>query len=337
MFYDKYRSPFVAFNGNPNFTFISEGDGVFPALSAEDWKRALDTRPDPSVTVINIAFKDPWCRHYADFMRTIICLYAVKRLFYPNARVNRIYAGKIAYDWSRADSPQGQLLHLFFPGAEIDNTDVKKEDKIHHWIFFNLSSLVKYLDIAGEHAITFINQYSDDFVSAVWKYCGATPVDAPFWLEDGYPSRRLRILYAKRWGGRRRLLKDLEDYLLEILSRYGDITITNFGKNSFKEQVCIAAQHDLIIGVHGNDLANAIWLPPHGALIELALEDCKLFHFQVFMEQIKRRYFGVYDDKLVTNGCRFGRNQSQYLGRDISKLNFDYVEMALQQVFGFAA
>lgn len=82
-------------------------------------------------------------------------------------------------------------------------------------------------------------------------------------------TQNLRITYCKRNVGRT-MQPDLEQELLTSIAHTTrqPINVVDFSEYSFKEQLQIIANTDLLIGVHGNGLTHLIFLPDHAAVIE---------------------------------------------------------------------
>ena len=55
-----------------------------------------------------------------------------------------------------------------------------------------------------------------------------------------------------------------------LQKRYNiSINRLSFDYMPLKEQIVTVANTDILIGVHGNGLTNLLWLPDHGATIEM--------------------------------------------------------------------
>jgi capsular polysaccharide biosynthesis protein len=47
------------------------------------------------------------------------------------------------------------------------------------------------------------------------------------------------------------------------------VTVVEFSRYSYKEQLQLVAQHDVLIGMHGAGMTHLLWLPPWAGVVEL--------------------------------------------------------------------
>jgi hypothetical protein len=59
---------------------------------------------------------------------------------------------------------------------------------------------------------------------------------------------------------------------VEALTAIGDVDVrlVDFARHSLAEQIRIARDTDLLIGIHGAGLTHLLWTPPHAGLLEIA-------------------------------------------------------------------
>jgi hypothetical protein len=112
------------------------------------------------------------------------------------------------------------------------------------------------------------------------------------------PSTRLRITYSKR-NPPRTLAPPLEEELLAQLSSlpYVELTAADFASLSFKQQVNLIGNTDLLLGVHGNGLSHILFLPPEAAVIELFPKDSLLLDYRLFADARGLDYYGIIENR----------------------------------------
>lgn len=105
-------------------------------------------------------------------------------------------------------------------------------------------------------------------------------------------SKRLRVTYCKRSQGRI-MNPILERLFLEMLieEKHCHVKIVDFAPLSFREQLDIIANTDLLIGVHGNGLTHLLFLPNKATVIEY-YEGGESAFFRLFAQLRGLRYYG---------------------------------------------
>jgi hypothetical protein len=106
-------------------------------------------------------------------------------------------------------------------------------------------------------------------------------------------SKNLVVTYVLR-NEPRRLDPAQENELLEKIRQIPsiDLQIVDFAKLSFPEQVQIAANTDILLGVHGNGMSHTLFLPQGAALIEIFPENTFRVEYWIFAKIRKLDYFG---------------------------------------------
>jgi capsular polysaccharide biosynthesis protein len=99
---------------------------------------------------------------------------------------------------------------------------------------------------------------------------GATPAKAATLRRLFKPppptGERKRLYITRPSSTRRRVANDAA--VARLLAGYG-FQVCDPGRLSFAQQIEVFAQAEIVVGPHGAGLANAIFMPPGGALIEL--------------------------------------------------------------------
>ena len=74
----------------------------------------------------------------------------------------------------------------------------------------------------------------------------------------------------------------------------------------WEQQVRFSAAHDVLLGVHGNGLTNALWMRPGSLVLEFFPPGARHYDYQVFAELCGLDYFGFEGDRVFPAFCRFG-------------------------------
>ncbi len=107
----------------------------------------------------------------------------------------------------------------------------------------------------------------------------------------------LRILYVPR-PPPRCLVPAAEAALLALLGRHGEVTTADQAAMPWAQQVRLAACHDVMVGVHGNGLTNALWMHPGSLVLELFPDGVQHYDYQLFAELCGHGYFGFERDRV---------------------------------------
>jgi hypothetical protein len=70
--------------------------------------------------------------------------------------------------------------------------------------------------------------------------------------------------------------------------------------------VRLVAAHEVLVGVHGNGLTNAVWMRPGSLVLELFPDQVQHYDFQLLAELCGLRYFGFERDRVFPAFGRFG-------------------------------
>jgi len=89
-----------------------------------------------------------------------------------------------------------------------------------------------------------------------------------FWPEE--IKRAPRVVIAKRKPTDSRLLANAEDLAAVLHKSFRmDAAVVCFGDLTFPEQVKVAAQADVLVGITGSDLINLMFMPRYGSVVEI--------------------------------------------------------------------
>jgi hypothetical protein len=144
-----------------------------------------------------------------------------------------------------------------------------------------------------------------------------------------------RFLYV--WRPPPRCLEPAaEQGLLALLQRRGPTNVVDFAAIPWEQQVRLVAAHDVLVGVHGNGLTNALWMRPGSLLLEIFPPNAHHYDYQFFAELCGLQYFGFEGDNVfpafVRAGPPYGHGRASNAPVPIAPLaNIEYLLDARQQ------
>lgn len=124
-------------------------------------------------------------------------------------------------------------------------------------------------------------------------------------------SKNLRITYSKRSTGRKMEAK-LEAQLLSAITAQTKqpVKVVDFAKISYRDQLQIIANTDVLIGVHGNGLTHLVFLPDQASIIEFFDGEESAF-YRTFAQMRGINYYGNTHQRWITNEYKELHNSYQ--------------------------
>ncbi|WWC87940.1 uncharacterized protein L201_002840 [Kwoniella dendrophila CBS 6074] len=119
----------------------------------------------------------------------------------------------------------------------------------------------------------------------------------------GKPLKSIpKIVYLDRQESTRKLSVEDNQGLLDVfenLTKHGKAIYENphLPELSFKQQVEVVKDADIIIGIHGNGLTHQLWMPEGGIVIELFVPKAFLRDYQVLSQALGHRHITIWDDR----------------------------------------
>lgn len=99
-----------------------------------------------------------------------------------------------------------------------------------------------------------------NFPTKLWSDC---------FNNDSKIEKKIKILYAVRYNTTRCLDNESHNNLCTIIKKYDNsVTICDMGTLSFEQQIDTFRNHNVVIGVHGNNLSGVMWLRPESFVFE---------------------------------------------------------------------
>ncbi|RYE20270.1 MAG: glycosyltransferase family 61 protein [Sphingobacteriaceae bacterium] len=104
-------------------------------------------------------------------------------------------------------------------------------------------------------------------------------------------TKPFKFIYASRSRAKTRRLKN-EDAIGDILKKYG-FTVVYFEEVSFLEQIALMQETKILVGVHGANLTNSLFMQPGCILIELLNQDHPNLVYYHMASSLGLPYFSI--------------------------------------------
>ncbi|MCG5238941.1 glycosyltransferase 61 family protein [Azospirillum doebereinerae] len=249
----------------------------FPSIpDAEAWRNVTFLVHDPN-----------YIGHYFHFIEIFLALHAFHRSYLPDAAVARIVFTSRNWTNPAQNNIQKELLSAIYPNVEVmtpaDMTDVDLTNVVLIDRTLAVTRINKFL----EPVLPIAGAWTGGLADVLFRHVAASPKPPPA------PGEVRRALYVKRKPPRC-LSGPLEAQLLRTLEEGGiQVDAVDYAELPWHEQVRRTAGYDLLVGVHGNGMTNLLWLPPHGAVLEIFPAGAHHYDYQILAELKRHAYFGV--------------------------------------------
>lgn len=270
-------------------------------------------------STITYVVKDPLARHYFHFLEVVIWIYALQQEYFPSIAVENILFEDP--EWNKIDPniAQSDILASLFEDANTLSAEECGRIDARHCVVID-----RALDRSP------INKFCEPSLGFSWKWVPRmqAKILAGLTLRRRGAHERTRILYVRNEPPRH-LLPDLEERLLLTLARFGEIEPVDLAGRRLREQMELAIEADIMVGVHGIGLNNALWLPPGATVIELFPPGVHHYDHQIICEMLGLPYFGLEGDILYRDGSRFGPpygHEPEHINRPVEVVNFAALE-----------
>lgn len=261
------------------------------SLRVSETPSTRETRLDDYTAVIC----DGGAYHYFHFMEAMIWLWCIQHAFLGGAAPARIvFAGP----WDNPDSNHVQIgvLAALYPGVSlVDPGWPSWPASFDNVLIYDRSWAASRLNKILEPCMGFARPYVMDMARiarhAVGAFSGVR--DVPHFLHVTRTTKRY-------FDGQVRA------DLLALLQGHGTVAEVDFTGLPWEQQVRFSAAHDVLLGVHGNGLTNALWMRPGSLVLEFFPPGARHYDYQVFAELCGLDYFGFEGDRVFPAFCRFG-------------------------------
>ncbi len=268
------------YNKNKKLIFIKEQEFI---LSENNYE-------------ISFIIKDQMISHYFHFIEILISLYCVWKEFFHDKIIKNIIFEYEFWNNTNQNGLQKVIISKLFNKSNIIEANNVENMEISNCIVLDRSM-----------SSSSINKFCEFCLRFAWKFAPEmrNEILSSFNLECYQKEKSFRIVYVKR-DPPRRLVPELEEQLFQALAEFGGVESIDFAGKTIQEQMAISMNADIMIGVHGNGLTNAMWLPSHGTLIELFPTGVHHYDYQLMCEIFGLRYFGLEGDLIYRESSRFG-------------------------------
>ncbi|KAJ3829144.1 hypothetical protein EV361DRAFT_7532 [Lentinula raphanica] len=219
--------------------------------------------------------------------------------------------------WRDAPGINGPLMRAVQPGISIETSDQWQDLRdLDRTVVF---SRVAVINRIAAHRYPLSHTYNKMITSAL----ELQPDDA-FWeplqtsllqnfLGTRFPHRTLNkdtkpvVTYISRQGGRRSLAAEDHEELVRTLvdlqtEGLCHLEIPKMQELSLKQQIELASQTTIMIGVHGNGLTHQLWMPStsYSTVIEIFIPDGYLFDYEFLSRNVGHQHYAVWNDTYIT-------------------------------------
>jgi hypothetical protein len=250
--------------------------------------------------------------HYFHFMEYLEATWAVIHEF----DVGHLPVRYIVYPYSDETSWQGkppnyinkQLLFLLWPEATIldektFSTHFKRRLTHRQGVCFTCFSKVVVVDRQSAHHIEItgkLNKMNAGIMEEIKKHhpllrdvvLQRLNISSSNQAAKNNPFQKVVIVDRER--GERSMSRMVLSELVRALNvtRKYDVDVVNFEMLSFIDQLKIAVDADVMIGVHGNGLTHLLWMKPGSTLVEMFPAGLFLTDYQFNSEFAGLKHFG---------------------------------------------
>ena len=238
---------------------------------------------------------DSWhINHYFHFIEVLLGIWA------HSQKMNKIQA---IISPEKLNDPFAELLKIAFPNSKvIDNKNCFIQecmivDRFEKDLGIEKVNLNKMLS----NSLKICNENYEKLKKIFFKHFNIIEKKPPKNIKE------LKCIFVMRNSPRN--LSNHENFI-NYLEKKNNIQaeIVWFEKLSLKDQMALVANTDILIGVHGNGLTNLLWLPEHGATVEI-FGNYHHYDYQILSEIAGTEYFGflndIKEDIIFTKGTRF--------------------------------
>lgn len=264
---------------------------------------------------VTIAFRDGrMLAHYFHFLEMLLAAFVTHAEYFPDCPVFRLLVGWQVWSNPEQNHVQADLLRATFGRIEVVEGERLVGERLDNVVVFDrysvFSPLNKFLEpfhaLGLRHAATLRER--------VWAYAPATDVERAAAHVARKPPRAFSTELAAR-----------------IEARIGGEAV-DFASISWLRQVAFSRACNLLYGVHGNGLTNAIWMRPGSTLLEFFPAKVHVYDYQMLSEFFGLRYFGFQDGNVWRDFTRMGGplpGSDDHVNFGIDDIDWPALEMAL--------
>jgi EGF domain-specific O-GlcNAc transferase len=136
-------------------------------------------------------------------------------------------------------------------------------------------------------------------------------------VESRSSKDKIIVTFIDRHAGRR--LVDQERLLDLANTRFPhvEVQITDFTSLSFKDQIQVVHDSDVLVGVHGAGLTHALWLKPAVSVVEILPYGLNHKGFRNLAQLLGHSYFSIHATENKVGGRRRRRKRDKWHTEDV--------------------
>ena len=114
-------------------------------------------------------------------------------------------------------------------------------------------------------------------------------------------NKKLVVGYVDRQNTDRHLPEEHHDWLVSFLSTHKQVDFLQLHMENYSalDQVRVASQCDVLIGMHGNGLTHSLWMRPGGYVIEFFWNYNFQFDYATTAQLMNHTYLGLLNGKVL--------------------------------------
>jgi hypothetical protein len=145
------------------------------------------------------------------------------------------------------------------------------------------------------------SQFIDKFPANAWHSDVLSGLGQTWESHHRTNPRTFVIAYIDRQNTDRRLPDEHHDWLLQLGALNKNIDFRQLHMEDYTplQQIKIASECDMLIGVHGNGLTHALWMQPRRYVIEFFWKFRYQYDYATTAQLLDHSYLGIYNGKVV--------------------------------------
>jgi hypothetical protein len=124
----------------------------------------------------------------------------------------------------------------------------------------------------------------------------------------------LKVGYVDRQGSPRRLPDDVHVWLVAYLRRHPSVDFSHLHMQNYtaSQQIALASELDMLVGVHGNGLSHLLWMKPESYVLEFFWEYSFQYDYASAAQLLNHTYRGLWNGHTL-NATRIAQRDATLL------------------------
>lgn len=326
LYFDVDHSTFISNNCdvNPHAAISPAHDREYSLEINTDFSEKTALLKGTTLFLFETTNTSSYLTHFFHLLEHVVGIWS----FYGVDNYNdvRLIVMTADYNWAGPNFINKHLLKALFPKAEVKT-----------WEAFIWENRGKYLRM--ERAVT-----SDRAISANSRACAkinkmlgaalhclsSSALNQLALQVNSYAntpmrnSDRVAVTYLTRHMPRA-LEPELEHQFVSALQALPGVQlrVVNFAGISFKEQINIIGNTDVLISVHGNGLSHLLFLPQSSTVVEILPDDAYTVDYRLFADARGMDYLGINNHGVIDQFEAYNNGMRGNINATIKSLDFD--------------